>query len=84
MKVAEQLYDQLQVRGIETLLDDRDERAGIKFKDADLIGIPIQVVVGKGITNETAHVEIKERSKHVKSNIPLDQAIDYVTSLLKK
>ncbi|MBP1905043.1 prolyl-tRNA synthetase [Paenibacillus turicensis] len=84
MKVAEQLYDQLQVRGIETLLDDRDERPGIKFKDADLIGIPVQVIVGKGITNEVAYVEVKERSSHIKHNISLDQAIDYATSLLKK
>lgn len=84
MKVAEQLYDQLQVRGIETLLDDRDERAGIKFKDADLIGIPVQVIVGKGITEEAEYVEVKDRSNHFKNNIPLAKAIDYAISLLKK
>ena len=82
--MAEQLYDQLQVRGIETLLDDRDERVGIKFKDADLIGIPIQVIVGKGITNEEPYIEVKERSSHVKHNILLDRAIDFLTDMVGK
>lgn len=84
MKVAEQLYEQLQMRGIETLLDDRDERAGIKFKDADLIGIPVQVIVGKGITNESPQIEVKERSSHIKNNISLDQAIEYVIGLVEQ
>lgn len=84
MKVAEQLYEQLQSRGIETLLDDRDERAGIKFKDADLIGTPVQIIVGKGIINETPHVEVKERSNPIKNNVILDEVIDYVTRLVEK
>jgi prolyl-tRNA synthetase len=46
---AEQLYESLQAHGIEVLYDDRDERSGVKFKDADLIGIPIQVVVGRAV-----------------------------------
>ncbi len=47
LKVAAQVHDQLVAAGIEVLLDDRDERAGFKFKDADLIGVPLRVVVGK-------------------------------------
>ena len=47
MKVAEDLYLVLQQRGVEVLLDDRDERAGVKFKDADLIGIPLRLTVGE-------------------------------------
>jgi prolyl-tRNA synthetase len=46
-KVAEDLHDRLAAAGIDVLFDDRDERAGFKFKDADLIGIPLRVVVGK-------------------------------------
>jgi prolyl-tRNA synthetase len=47
MQVARQVHDELTAAGIEVLLDDRDERAGFKFKDADLIGLPLRVVVGK-------------------------------------
>ncbi|MFS0725297.1 proline--tRNA ligase [Paenibacillus sp. 1P07SE] len=47
MRLAGELYEQLRSMGIETLLDDRDERPGVKFKDADLIGVPIRIVVGK-------------------------------------
>ncbi|MGB9587430.1 MAG: proline--tRNA ligase, partial [Armatimonadota bacterium] len=58
--LAEQVYDDLQKAGIEVLFDDRDERAGVKFKDADLIGIPIQIVVGK--TAIDGNVEIRDRA----------------------
>jgi prolyl-tRNA synthetase len=60
MKVAEKLYNELKSIGVEVLMDDRDERAGVKFKDADLIGIPVRVTVGKKI-NE-GKVEFKLRS----------------------
>jgi prolyl-tRNA synthetase len=46
MAAAEKLYAELNKAGIETLLDDRNERAGVKFKDADLIGIPYRIVTG--------------------------------------
>lgn len=58
--LAEQLYTALQGAGIEVLLDDRQERAGVKFKDAELLGIPLQVVVGKGA--QEGRVELKYRS----------------------
>lgn len=47
MKMAEDIYNELSTAGVEVLLDDRDERAGVKFKDADLIGIPVRITVGK-------------------------------------
>ena len=47
MKLAEEIYEDLKAQGIEAVLDDRAERAGVKFKDADLIGIPLRIVVGK-------------------------------------
>ncbi len=47
MEMAEQLHDQLSAAGIDVLLDDRDQRAGVKFKDADLLGIPLRVVIGE-------------------------------------
>ena len=46
---AEELYQRMQELGIEVILDDRDERPGVKFKDADLIGIPIRIVVGRSV-----------------------------------
>jgi len=57
--VAEGVYDSLLCHGLETLLDDRQERAGVKFKDADLVGIPYRVVVGRGAA--TGQVEVVNR-----------------------
>ena len=62
VRVAGNLYNQLTAAGIEVLLDDRDLRGGVKFKDADLIGIPIRVTVGKKSVVE-GNVEIKLRSE---------------------
>ena len=58
-ELGELLYSQLQASGVEVLLDDRDERAGVKFKDADLIGIPWRVVVGRAAA--AGLVELVER-----------------------
>ncbi|MGR3304112.1 MAG: proline--tRNA ligase [Candidatus Scalindua sp.] len=62
MNTATKIYDELCEEGIEVLLDDRDQRPGFKFKDADLIGIPIRITVGKRF-KETGELEIKLRSK---------------------
>jgi len=59
-EAAEQLYKQFQAAGVEVLIDDRDERPGFKFKDADLIGIPFRVTVGKGYA-KNGLVEVKYR-----------------------
>jgi prolyl-tRNA synthetase len=57
---AERIYTELRARGVETILDDRDERPGVKFKDADLLGIPLRVTVGpKALAR--GNVELKER-----------------------
>ncbi len=62
VSTASQLYDALEAAGVEVLWDDRDERPGVKFKDADLIGIPLRVTVGtKGLA--TGHVELKPREQ---------------------
>ena len=51
-ETAESLYDELQAKGVDVLFDDRDERPGFKFKDADLLGIPIRITVGKRLTKD--------------------------------
>jgi prolyl-tRNA synthetase len=59
-ETAEKIYRDLSAKGIDVLYDDRDERAGVKFKDADLIGIPYQLVVG-GRSLKEGKVELKVR-----------------------
>jgi prolyl-tRNA synthetase len=59
-ELAERIYGELRTAGVEALLDDRDERAGVKFKDADLLGIPWRVVVGRGAA--AGEVELVARS----------------------
>ena len=76
VRVANELYERFVSKGIDVLLDDRDDRAGVKFKDMDLIGIPKRIVVGKNI-NE-GMVEYKERSS---SDVKLISVLD-VDSLL--
>jgi prolyl-tRNA synthetase len=58
--LAEQLYNDLLGAGVDALLDDRGERAGVKFKDADLLGIPWRVVVGRGAA--AGEVELVQRA----------------------
>jgi prolyl-tRNA synthetase len=71
---AEQLYAELTAAGIETLLDDRDERPGVKFKDADLIGIPLRLVVGsKNLAD--GKVELKQRRSGDVQLLPVDEAV---------
>jgi prolyl-tRNA synthetase len=59
---AKALYDDLRAKGVDVLWDDRDERPGVKFKDADLLGMPIRVTIGaKALAN--GNVEVKPRSE---------------------
>ncbi len=67
--VAERIAKELAEQGIEVVLDDRDERAGVKFADADLIGWPVQVVVGKRGVKEGV-VEVKRRGESEKTKVP--------------
>ncbi|MEG4071563.1 proline--tRNA ligase [Microcoleus sp. Pol14C2] len=78
VEVAEKLYAELNQSGIETLLDDRDERAGVKFKDADLIGIPYRIVPGRSL--KAGKVEVVERATHKSHEILVDE----VNSTLKQ
>ncbi|MBH8550878.1 proline--tRNA ligase [Nostocaceae cyanobacterium CENA357] len=73
VQVAQQLYTELNQAGVETLLDDRDERAGVKFKDADLIGIPYRIVTGRAIAN--GKVEVVERATRKSQEIAIDEVI---------
>lgn len=68
---VEWLYEQLSGLGIEVLLDDRDERPGVKFKDADLLGIPLQLVLG-GKSLARGVVEATHRATHAKTELPLE------------
>jgi len=74
MELAEKMYDELVEAGIEVLLDDRDERVGVKFKDADLLGVPIRIIVGKGATNKL--VEYKLRRDVEKVELHMEEAIE--------
>lgn len=76
MKAAEDIYNKLNDLGIDVLLDDRKERAGVKFKDADLMGIPIRITVGRGISD--GKVEFKLRSDNESLEIELSCVIDKV------
>ena len=60
MKMAEKIYEDLKSRGIDVLLDDRNERVGVKFKDSDLIGIPIRVTVGKKIVEDIVEFKLRK------------------------
>ena len=82
-QAAEDLYHDLQVSGVDVLLDDRDERPGVKFKDADLIGIPIKVVVGKSLAD--GNVEVNLRSDpSAKEAVPAASAAAHVGGLVAR
>lgn len=85
MKVANALYETLQNAGVEVVLDDRDERAGVKFKDADLIGFPFRITVGKTISEGLVECKLRETDELIKLT-PEDakqQIIDAVLSIEK-
>jgi prolyl-tRNA synthetase len=78
---AERIYRELGERGIEVVLDDREERAGVKFADADLVGYPVQVVVGsRGL--ESGTVDLKLRATGERTKAPLPEASQAVADLL--
>ena len=73
---AEKIYKELEAAGVEVLLDDRNERAGFKFKDSDLLGIPMRITVGKDIVD--GKVEFKLRKEADKEIISVDEVLDRV------
>ena len=81
-KVSGDLYAKLTAAGLEVLWDDRSERAGVKFKDADLIGIPVRLTVGKkGLSNGI--VELKLRTDTDRSEIGPDEAVEKIQAAVK-
>jgi len=81
MSVACRCYDELQAAGVEVLMDDRKARPGFKFKDADLIGIPLRLVIGgKGL--KEGQVEIKWRWEDTPDKVPVDTSVEEVLSRL--
>lgn len=74
IEAADQLYDDLMAAGIEVLYDDRDERAGQKFADADLMGMPYRIVIGKK-SLESGTFELKERSSGSEKNVTKEELI---------
>jgi len=81
-KAAEDIYQKLLDNGIDVLLDDRVLRGGVKFKDADLIGIPVRVTVGKRSVAE-GNVEIKLRCESENQKVPIEKAADEVIKLVE-
>lgn len=79
---AEKIYSGLQKNGVEVLFDDRDVRAGFKFKDADLIGIPVRVTIGEKSLSKGV-VEIKLRNQPQAEEVPIDKAVEKVSSLIQ-
>lgn len=73
VQAAETLYQNLNQVGIETLLDDRNERAGVKFKDADLVGIPYRIVTGKSLKD--GKVEVVKRATRETQELPLENVV---------
>ncbi len=80
-KVADDLYKELSDAGVDVLLDDRDQRPGVKFKDADLIGIPLRVVIG-GRSLADGQLEVKWRAGGEAQMIPLAGAAGKIAALL--
>ena len=77
---ANDLYDKLNSMGIDTLLDDRDERAGVKFNDMDLIGIPIRITIGKKYSDGL--VELKLRKDDKATEVEIDSLISKVKEMI--
>jgi len=81
MQVAEKFYAELTARGVDVLLDDRDERPGVKFKDADLVGFPIRIALGEKSLAK-GEVEIKPRTGAVQF-VKIDEAVAAVLKLIQ-
>ena len=81
-RVAEEIYEKLQKAGVEVLLDDRNERPGVKFKDADLLGIPVRITVGRGAADGT--VEYKLRRDADKVEVAVEEAIQKAIQIVNE
>ena len=80
LEAAVKITEELEKAGVDVLLDDRDERPGVKFKDADLVGIPVRVTVGKKLAE--GKVEVLQRSTRNSEDADLDQITKVILRLL--
>ncbi|MGH7298812.1 MAG: proline--tRNA ligase [Candidatus Rokuibacteriota bacterium] len=80
MAAAEEIYRDLRAAGFDVLMDDREERAGVKFKDADLLGVPIRVTVGNALAKEGV-VELRPRSTRVDRRVPRAEVVAAVREM---
>ncbi len=80
-EAAEQIYQRCKELGLDVLLDDRAERAGVKFKDAELIGIPFRITVGKKLSG--GMVELADRSTRLSTDVTLEEAAEKVQERLQ-
>ncbi|HWC95309.1 MAG TPA: proline--tRNA ligase [Candidatus Sulfopaludibacter sp.] len=78
---AQKIYGECLALGLDTVLDDRDERPGVKFKDADLVGIPYRIVIGKKLASGI--VELADRKTRTSSDVPLAEVAQTVAGNLK-
>ena len=81
-EVAENLYAELEAEGLEVLLDDREESPGVKFNDADLLGMPVRVTISPR-TLEKGSVEVKKRSEKDSQLVPLEGVAQKLKKLIK-
>jgi prolyl-tRNA synthetase len=81
LSAAEHIYDDLRGAGVEVLLDDRDERAGVKFNDADLIGVPYRITVGKKI--KEGKVELFTRATRKSEDVSVDDVVQAVRDMVE-
>ena len=82
MEQAKEIYQELQKSGVQVLLDDRDERAGVKFKDADLLGIPLQIIIGKNALKDRL-IELKVRRTQEKIMKPREDLLKETERLIR-
>jgi prolyl-tRNA synthetase len=82
MQLAEKIYAELSAQGVDVILDDRDERPGVKFKDSELVGFPIRIGIGEKSLAK-GEVEIKPRGGALQA-VPIDGAVAAVLALLEK
>ncbi|NTV51440.1 MAG: proline--tRNA ligase [Candidatus Firestonebacteria bacterium] len=81
MAMAEDVYAELQAAGVDVLLDDREERAGVKFKDADLIGFPLRLTFGKSVAENL--IELKHRSTGQVEMVPRSEVVAKIKALIQ-
>jgi prolyl-tRNA synthetase len=80
MAAAEEIYQALRAAGFDVLMDDREERAGVKFKDADLLGVPIRVTIGNALAKEGV-VEVRQRATRADRRVPKAEVVSVIREM---